>query len=268
MEAKTLFSRRSSRQQIDLFLETDGSISLTLDDYWQFSSRDEHVFHEMLVDTAMRVAPRRRSVLILGGGDGLAARNALRYSEVERVVLCEIDGDVIEMTREVPEMVALTEDCLSDARVEVIVDDALVYMDRSAEQFDVVVCDFPVAGDGRAAPSFDRRLCELLSGCAVGDGVVTVQVSQHPPEFWPVLAAFGNTFTWVQPRLAELGSDEWADFILASHGARTRQTSLATGLRFLTEKLAEETVITNRSGDRFQTRAYGAAPEPEDESRI
>lgn len=256
-----LFRRTSARQEIALIRERDGSLSLTLDDYWQFSSRDEHVFHEVLVDPAMSTAPQVGSVLILGGGDGLAARNVLRYPQVERVVLCEIDPVVIEMTTSVPELVELCGDSLRDPRVEVVTEDALVFLPRCAEVFDVVVCDFPVAASPGAAALYGPSFYGTLARVVGERGVVSVQVSLDPDGFWPVLDAISATFPWVQPRLVELADDTWADVVLASAMPHEPVRPLASGLRFLTPRLLETLLIRNRGGDGFETDQYGTRPD-------
>lgn len=257
--SEVLFRRQSERQYIELVRELDGSISLTLDDYWQFSSRDEQVFHEVLVDVALRVAPRIDSVLILGGGDGLALRNVLRYPGVRRAVVCEIDAAMIEMTRDVPAMVELTQASLADARAEVIIEDALSYLAMAAGSgvFDVVICDFPVAGEGRAAPLFDAGLCRLLARGLAPEGVLSVQVSQDPDEFWPVLQAMQFELGWTEARLAELSDNAWADFILASSAPKSVVRALAPGLCFLDDAACDAITIQNREGSEFCTQRYG-----------
>ncbi len=243
---QTLFARRSGHQDIALIRESDGSLSLTLDGYWQFSSRDEHVFHEVLVDTALCMAPRAESVLVLGGGDGLAVRNALRYPSVRRVVLCEIDPDVLEMTRTVPALVALSENSLKDPRVEVVVGDAGEFLPRTPDRFDVVVCDFPVQTGPEVAPDYTDGFFALLPRVLEDAGVVSVQVSLEPPEFWEVADAVTDVFPWTQPRLVALADDTWADFVLASATPQKPVRDLSPELRFLTAEKMETLVIRNR----------------------
>ena len=104
---------------------------LFLDGDLQFASTDEHRYHEALVHPAVGRAPR--SVLVLGGGDGLAAREVLRHASVERVVEVELDPAVLELARTDPRMLAANDGALDDPRVEVVVDDAMRWL-RTADE--------------------------------------------------------------------------------------------------------------------------------------
>jgi spermidine synthase len=95
-------------------------LSLYLNGRLQLDSEDEHIYHELLVHPAMMALGRSpRTVLVLGGGDGLAVREALRWPSVEQVTLVDLDPEVTRLPREWPPMVALSEGALLDARVDV-----------------------------------------------------------------------------------------------------------------------------------------------------
>lgn len=253
--------RRSAFQDIELARDPDGSLSLTLDSYWQFSSHDEATFHEVLVDVPMVMAARARRVLILGGGDGLAARNALRYPDVEQVVLCELDPAVIEMTRTVTEMRVLTNAALDDPRVQVVTKDAHEFVRQQHEPFDVVVCDFPAQTDPEGPSHYRPEFLERLDALMSDGAVLSVQVSLDPPDFWSTVDAVAGQFGFVQSRLAELHDDSWADFILASRERPTTQRPLAPGLVYLDETRMQNIVIRNHAGDHFETAEYGRRPD-------
>jgi spermidine synthase len=260
-DERILFERQSAYQQVTLVEERDGYLALTLDDVWQFHECDEHVFHEILADTPMILAPAPRRVLILGGGDGLALRNVLRYATVEAVTLCELDPAVIEMATAVPEMLALTEDAFADPRVELVVADAQEFIvdARSRPAYDVIICDFPAATSPELEPLFRPAFYAKLAGSLAGpDTVVAVQVSQDPAGFWPVCAAVEASFAWVHPMLVNLdpgGVDDcdWADFIIASVTPRTVQRGPAGATRFMRAALVDRLRIHNRSGEVFET---------------
>lgn len=85
----------------------------------QFSSRDEHIYHEMLVHPAIALAEDPRQVLILGGGDALGLREVLKHSAVEEAMLVDIDAEMIDLARTHPVLNELNDGALHDARVEV-----------------------------------------------------------------------------------------------------------------------------------------------------
>ncbi|MEO0991369.1 MAG: polyamine aminopropyltransferase [Pseudomonadota bacterium] len=121
------------RERTRLFL--DGAI--------QFDSRDEHRYHEALVHPAMASVARPKTVLVLGGGDGMAVREVLRYADVEDVVLVDLDPRVTELFRDTPALALLNDGALSDRRVEIVAEDAWSYVADAARSFDVIVADLP-----------------------------------------------------------------------------------------------------------------------------
>lgn len=255
-DERILFDRRSAYQQVTLVQERDGHLAFTLDDVWQFHGADEHVFHEVLADTPMLLAPEPRRVLILGGGDGLALRNVLRYPTVEAVTLCELDPVVIEMATGVPEMLALTEDAFADPRVELIVADARQFIvDAQARPaYDVIICDFPAATSPELEALFGPAFFASLAASQAGpETVLAVQVSQDLDGFWPVCAAVEASFAWVHPMLVNLDPEgvdgcDWADFVIASFTPKTVQREPADGARFMRSALVEELRIERGDG--------------------
>jgi spermidine synthase len=83
----------------------------------QFSSKDEQIYHEMLVHPALHLVEQRGRILILGGGDGLALRETLKYPDVEHVTLVDIDREVVRLAREQPDLVRLNQGAFHDRRV-------------------------------------------------------------------------------------------------------------------------------------------------------
>jgi spermidine synthase len=268
-----LYERRSESQHVLLERDADGFISLTIDGHWQFSSRDEGIFHEMLADLPMVFAPRVARVLILGGGDGLALRNVLRYPGVQEVLLCELDAGVIEMARDVPEMVHLCEDAFADPRVRVQLGDAREWVNgrltlNDAPRFDVVICDFPACTDARLERLFDREFYAKVAGLMHEESVLSVQVSQDPPGFWGVVdSGLSPNFAFTWPSLVALGDPDspgtdWADFSLAAHERlRVRRALARTETRSLVDGELEAYRITNRDRARFETGRYGDKPD-------
>lgn len=257
----TLFRQRSEFQEVELFVDDDGHLGLTLDGYWQFSAADEARFHEALVEPAMAMAEEPRRVLILGGGDGLAARNVLRHPDVQSVTICELDPVVVELAERQPELTALNEHALADPRVEVLVADATEVITFVLDTWDVIIIDFPSPAEPPPTPLFDRHLYRSVLERLTRGGVVSIQVSLEPPEFWTVLGEAQAAFPWTQPRLVELGEDSWASSVLGARGPRSPRRELPPGLEFFRTEHLDGLIIHNREGERFQTGAYGDRPD-------
>ena len=118
-------------------------IRLYLNGHLQFSSIDEYRYHEALVHPAMAAARRHERVLILGGGDGLVARQVLKYAGVKRIDIVDLDPDVTGYFRNRPLLSSINENSLSDPRVHVTNQDAFTFLQETNELFDVVLIDLP-----------------------------------------------------------------------------------------------------------------------------
>jgi spermidine synthase len=135
--SKVLYSGRSRFQTIEIILNRDYGRVLLLDGLVQTTERDEFYYHEMLVHPAMASHFKPEHVLIIGGGDGGALREVLRYG-VEKVWLVEIDGRVLEACRaHFPWLRA----AFKDRRAELVVADGNVFIDKTPQTFDVIIVD-------------------------------------------------------------------------------------------------------------------------------
>lgn len=148
---------------------------LTLDDLVMLTERDEFVYHEMLVHVPLLAHPQPRSALVVGGGDCACLRELLKHSELERIVLCELDEAVTQVCeRFLPWVAAATK----DPRVVLRFEDAVRYVSDTAERFDVIVVDStdPV---GPAARLFERRFYRAARRVLRPGGVLAAQ-SESP----------------------------------------------------------------------------------------
>src|SRR5918998_6625965 len=113
----------------------------------QFSSADEYRYHEALAHPPMALASSGgravRRVLVLGGGDGLALREVLKYPSVEEAVLVDLDPDMTELSRRFPPLARLNQNAFADPRVRVVNEDAMIWLERDGRPFDAAVLDFP-----------------------------------------------------------------------------------------------------------------------------
>lgn len=269
-----LHGQRSEFQSIELWRDEEGFLELTLDRVWQFHEREEARFHAFLADAPACLAAQLGRVLVLGGGDGLVVRNLLRYPQVGRIDLVELDGAVIDLAREHVDVRALNEDALRDEKVHVVVGDALDFVESSNDgPFDLIVCDFPAPTHPGLEPLFAAPFYARLARRLGRDGVLCVQASCPPEVFWRVHASVRASFAWTRPLIAQLDprfdarpqvSDAWANFIIASHAARSpRRASQAPSEPFDAQRLDAHTLRIGVGGD-FVSAAYGSEPKFDD----
>ncbi len=134
---KVLCDKKSRFQKIEIIENKEYGRVLFLDGLVQTTEKDEFFYHEMLVHPAMACHPRPKKILIIGGGDGGALREVLRYP-VERAWLCEIDGQVIEACRRHFDWLR---PAFEDGRAELVIGDGNVFIRNTKEKFDVILVD-------------------------------------------------------------------------------------------------------------------------------
>lgn len=136
---EVLFSGQSPFQKVEI-IDTDSALGkiLTLDDLMMTTEGDEFFYHEMISHIPMMNHKCPKSVLVIGGGDGGTVREVLKHNTVERVVLCEIDGMVIDACKKYLPGIAGK---LEDPHVEVLVEDAIEYIKNKENEFDIVLID-------------------------------------------------------------------------------------------------------------------------------
>ena len=141
---RIVFTAASPYQRI---VVTQGKLGhrLFLNGNLQFAERDEYRYHEALVHPAMAAfsATGPKRVAVLGGGDGMAVREILKYPSVESVTLVELDPAMTKLFSEQPTLVKLNGGALTSPKVKVINTDAFAWLDTGKDMFDVIIVDFP-----------------------------------------------------------------------------------------------------------------------------
>ena len=170
--AAVLADEHSPFQHIQVFDTIGYGRMLVLDGKVQVSEWDEFVYHEMLAHVPLLAHPNPRTVMVMGGGDGGTVREVLRHPSVERVVLVEIDGRVIELCR--LHMPALNEGQNHEPRLEVRTQDASQYVKEAKGQFDAILVDSSDP-EGPSERLFTPEFFEQVKSALKPDGVVSFQ---------------------------------------------------------------------------------------------
>jgi spermidine synthase len=119
-EDRIIHAETTRYQHIVLTQGPDDVVSCYINGNTQFTSFDEHIYHEFLVHPAMQVAPQHKRVLILGAGDGLGLREVLKYPNLEEVVLVDLDPAMTRLASQHPLMVAMNDGAFADSRLKTI----------------------------------------------------------------------------------------------------------------------------------------------------
>lgn len=200
-----VLARSSSYQRVVVTRWRD-DVRLYLDGHLQFSSADEYRYHEALIHPAMAAAKHPAQVLILGGGDGLAIREVLRWEEVRRVVLVDLDPAVTELFSGNEALAELNGGALRDPRVEVVHGDAVRYLQDAADRFDVIVMDLPDPNDAQLARLYSLPTFRLARRRLRPGGALVTQATSPfyaLEAFWCIAATMRAAFAEEHPGAAE-----------------------------------------------------------------
>lgn len=195
---RVVFAEDSKYQRIVL-TRWRNDVRLYLNGHLQFSSTDEARYHESLVIPAMEAVRATggepKTVLILGGGDGLAAREVLKYGSVERIVLVDLDPKVTELARTRPEFVALHGGSLDAPEMHIVHDDAFRFL-RSEQDadlppfYDVILADLPDPSTPTLAKLYSRAFYASALRKLSRHGVLVTQATSPffaRQAFWSVV---------------------------------------------------------------------------------
>ena len=267
-----ILSRDTPYQHIVLTRWKD-DVRLFLNSHLQFSSRDEYRYHEALVHPGLASVPAPRRVLVLGGGDGLAVREILKYPEIERIVLVDLDPEMTRLFADNPLLTSLNAGALRDPRVRVINADAFVWLDREASgRFDVVIADFPDPHNFSIGKLYSRSFYRVLRARLAPDGLLAVQATSPMfarRSFWCIVETIRSAGLQAHPYHVYVPSfGEWG-FVLAGAAAYVPPRAYPADLRFLTvgatpalfvfpPDMAPVTVEVNRLDNQILVQYYGA----------
>jgi spermidine synthase len=225
-----------TRWKDDLRLYINGNL--------QFSSRDEHRYHEALVHPAMQSLPWARSVLILGGGDGLALREVLRYDTVKRVTLVDLDSGMTSLFSTSAPLVALNHGSFHDPRLHLINADAARWIEDDTESYDVAFVDFPDPSTFALGKLYSVPFYALLRKRVASHGLVVVQATSPyfaPHAYWSIEATLREAGYQTYPYHTYVPSfGEWGFILASGEGAFTPPQEYRLPMRYLNREVTRE----------------------------
>ncbi|WDN87713.1 spermidine synthase [Desulfosarcina sp. BuS5] len=209
-----VYSKTTVYQHIVLTQHFSGDIACYINGHLQFHSNDEYIYHEFLVHPAMHAAQKRKRILVLGGGDGLAVREILKYKEVRSITLVDIDPEMTDIAINNPYLASLNQGSLQHAKVSVIKNraiksgkkkevpiqnrarpllqeftpgpeisiinmDAAKFIEQAPGLFDVIIIDFPDPNSLELSKLYSKGFYEKIYNKLSRNGIF-VQQSSSP----------------------------------------------------------------------------------------
>lgn len=220
-------------------------VRLFLDGDLQLSTLDEYRYHEALVHPAMSANHDHYRVLLLGAGDGMALREVLKWPEVERVLLIDLDAAVVNLARHHPALVKGNANAFSDPRVEVRYADAFLTAPDLPETFDLIIADFPDPDREAIAKLYSQGFYQRLASRLAPKGILVTQASSPffaPRAFACVVTTLKSAGLSVYPYVVDVPSFGPWGFVL---GRRSQDTvridpatlNLTVPTRYLTQPI-------------------------------
>ena len=213
---------------------------LFLNGNMQFAERDEYRYHEALVHPVMAAfaaagaAPRK--VAVLGGGDGMAVREILRYPGVQSVTLVELDPAMTTLFTQNDTLARLNGRSLSSPKVTIVNTDAFTWLEDTRDSFDVIVVDFPDPTNFNIGKLYTNSFYALLDQRLSSSGYAVIQTTSPlvaRQSFWTVVQTIESAGLIATPYHAHVPSfGEWG-FVIASRRPWRQPAALPEGLRFL-----------------------------------
>ena len=246
-----VYSQRSDYQEIVVTeARKTGDTRLFLNGDLQFASADEYRYHESLVHPLLD-GPRR-NVLVLGGGDGLAVREILKYPDVESVTLVDLDPAVLELAKTSEHFTAFNDDSLDDPRVRTIAADAFTWLREAKHSaYDAVIADLPDPDDVATSKLYSIEFYGLIRQVMSPEARLVVQAGSPyfaPEAYWGIGEAVAEAGLSTTPYHVDVPSfGDWGYFLADLSGDGPEVTvpeDAPQDLRFATaEVLAASTTF-------------------------
>ncbi|MHC4268150.1 MAG: polyamine aminopropyltransferase [Planctomycetota bacterium] len=154
------------------------------DKYWlfingneQFSTFDEEKYHEPLIHPAMSLSTQKKNILVLGGGEGLAVREILKYKDVEKVTVVDLDPVMTELAQYNPIITKINQNSMVDIKVNIINQDAFKFIENRAGFYDIIFVDLPDPNSVTLARLYSREFYTLCQRRLNKYGIIVTQAS-------------------------------------------------------------------------------------------
>jgi spermidine synthase len=221
---ETLCWRKTKHQDLLIFRNSYFGKVLALNGVVQLTERDEHFYHEMLAHVALHAHPHPTDVLIIGGGDGGTLREVLKHKMIQKVLLVELDREVIEASKE---FLPTLSTGFADPRTQILETEGSDFLARTEEKFDLIIVDStdPV---GHSASLFTIQCFTHVFSALKADGLFVAQTESlhfHQDFVREVQLRLGKVFNLVDLYTVPIAtySGNWWTFSIASKAHNPRE---------------------------------------------
>jgi len=233
-----IYSTSSPYQRI-VITRKKADVRLYLNNNLQFSSVDEYRYHEALVHPALSVGKNISSVLVLGGGDGMATREILKYPKIKKITLVDLDKKLTDLFQNNHVLTKLNNNSLNDPKVKLINSDAFEWLKSCKEKFDAIIIDFPDPSNYSVGKLYSTTFYKIL-GRVMSDSCRAVVQSTSPlvapNSFWCVNNTLKHVGYNTSPYHTYVPSfGEWGFFLFSKNDFDNSLAHVPQKLKYFSE---------------------------------
>ncbi len=187
--ADTIIYSKSTPYQRIILTKRGRDLRLFLNGNLQFSSVDEYRYHEALIHPVLQALPQAQHVLVMGGGDGLAVREILKYPQIKSVTLVDLDKGMTELFRSNQMLLQLNKRSLLSPKVKVISADAFAWARMQQTRYDAIIIDFPDPSNYSVGKLYTNKFYSIIKRLLSPEGIMVVQSTSPfvaPKSYWTV----------------------------------------------------------------------------------
>ncbi|MFV2055163.1 MAG: polyamine aminopropyltransferase [Thiohalomonadales bacterium] len=244
---RVVFSKESKYQNITVTKNKD-DLRLFLNGNLQFSSADEYRYHETLIHVPMLYSKQVHEVLLLGGGDGLAVRELLKYPEIKTITVVDLDPEITRLAKQNRHFLKVNKGSFASNKVNIVHEDAFVFLKQSTQEYDLIIADLPDPNNPSLSRLYSNRFYRLIYKNLRSSGLFITQATSPfyaKKVFWSIHATLAHAgFSALLPLHVNVPSfGEWG-FIIASKSQSLQiSRNLLVETRFIEAALIDKITL-------------------------
>jgi spermidine synthase len=214
-----VYSTQSPYQRIVL-TQWQKDVRLYINENLQFCSIDEYRYHESLIHIPLSLHPKPENVLILGGGDGLAVRELLKYPSIRSIDLVDLDKAITDLAQNHRLLQNINQKSLNNPKVHIYNQDAYKFVEKGGKLYSAIIIDLPDPNEVSLGKLYSKEFYALIAKVLAKDGIVVTQ-STSPffarKVFWCIHHTLESVFPTVLPYTVNVPSFGQWGFNVALH---------------------------------------------------
>lgn len=247
---RVIFSAQTKYQKLVL-TQNKEDIRLFIDGNVQFSSIDEHRYHELLVHVPMSLMKNHEEVLILGGGDGLAAREILKYPNVKNITVVDLDKEMTDLAVNNRIFRELNKDSFLNPKVHIYNDDAFKFIENSKNYYDVIIIDLPDPNNSSLARLYSKEFYKLVKSRLSRQGVIVTQSTSpffSPEAYWCIKETLKVAgYNHINPYHGYVPSfGDWGFMLASNVDYDVKDIKLNVDTKYLNDELVQKAFVIEK----------------------